>query len=246
MVYTHIKNIIEIISDLIFPRYLRCIVCNAELKEDTSYSLCKDCAKQIVLVDENTSCRVCGRGIYDEDSILCEDCSTQKPYFRRGFSVVIYNECAKKLVHGVKYSNKRYISFYMAKMMVDKLKKHYLNYDYILYVPIHIKKEQERGYNQAKLLADYISKDIGVPVNHSLIRIKYTGEMNKLSKKLRSLNLINAFDMEDKYVLRNKHVLLIDDVYTTGATANECARVLTEYGACHVDVLTFATGISYH
>lgn len=246
MIYNHIKKIVEGVSALLFPRYLRCIACDRDLQDKNKYSLCDECAKKIVLVNEAESCRICGRGLYS-GGMLCDECKEQKPYFRKSYSVVIYNDCAKQLVHRLKYMDKRYISFYTAKMMADKLKRHSLSYDYILYVPMHIKKEIERGYNQARLLAKYISEETSIPVNSSLIRVKHTQDMNKLSKKLRAINLVNAFDLdlEDRLVLKDKNVLLVDDVYTTGATANECARVLLDYGVCHVDVITFATGISH-
>ena len=245
MYYNHIIKIFNIAVDLIFPRYLKCISCNKELEKKYRYSICNQCFKKLVFVDEAKACRVCGKGLYiNDDRLLCKECEIHKPYFNKGFSVVLYNETAKSMIHGIKYKNKRYIAYYMANMMMDKLKNHYLKYDIVMYVPLYYKKEKHRGYNQAKILAKYISKGLDIPLNHGLIRLRHTKEMNKLTKRLRRINLLNAFGVIDDNQLKNKHILLIDDVYTTGTTTDECAKVLLKNGVKKVDVLTFAIGIS--
>jgi len=129
----------------------------------------------------------------------------------------------------------------MGSMMADKLKKEGFSTDIILPVPLYKQKEKERGFNQATLLCQYISKEMNIPFNiHTLIRVKNTKVMHSLTKKERQENVADAFKVVDNGVIMEKDIVLIDDIFTTGATVNACSQLLLSNGAKSVTVLTFA------
>ena len=117
----------------------------------------------------------------------------------------------------------------------------FTDYSLIIPVPLHIKKLRERGFNQSLILADAIGKKWQIPVNFSLLkRHKFTLTQTGLNKKEREQNIKGAFEVSDKEKIAGRNIILIDDVYTTGATINECAKILIKAGAQKVAVLTLA------
>jgi ComF family protein len=115
------------------------------------------------------------------------------------------------------------------------------DYSLIIPVPLHIKKLRKRGFNQSIILADPLGKKWQIPVNFSLLkRSKFTLSQTGLDKKERERNIKGAFEVRDKEKIAGRNIILIDDVYTTGATLNECAKTLTKAGAKKVAVLTLA------
>ena len=123
-----------------------------------------------------------------------------------------------------------------------KMEKEILPVDVVTFVPMFPSKQKKRGYNQAELLAKELCKIIEINLdNKNLARIKDTSTQTELSFSERQKNLENAFKVENKQAFKGKVVLLVDDVLTTGATANNCAKELKRVGAKEVYVLTFAT-----
>jgi len=118
------------------------------------------------------------------------------------------------------------------------------SYDFLIPVPLHFKRLRERGFNQALFLARYIGKRYGIPIDYmSLKRIKWESPQINLSKKERERNVKGVFSLSNKSRFKDKSILLIDDVYTSGATVNECARVLTKAERVRVDVLTLCRAV---
>ena len=117
----------------------------------------------------------------------------------------------------------------------------YTDYSLIIPVPLHVKRLRERGFNQSLILARVIGEKQKIPVNFSLLkRHKFTSTQTGSNKKERKQNIKGAFEVTDKKEINGKNIILIDDVYTTGATANECAKTLIKAGAQKVSVLTMA------
>lgn len=222
-------NIIKIL----FPS--RCVLCDSVLpygnKIHNEY-LCDDCKKHFEFIIEPT-CKKCGAMIYDEDDLICERCKNSfKEHFEYGFGLCRYNDYVKESIHRIKYKGrKEYLNFYgkcMAKMFINKIKK--INPDCIVPVPIHKNRLRERGYNQASVLSNALSKElyklgVEVPVNNNLIfRNKNTKVLNKLDKASRVSELENAFYINKDFSIEK--VLLIDDIYTTGATIDKISEQL--------------------
>jgi len=116
--------------------------------------------------------------------------------------------------------------------------------DMVLPVPLYKKRLRERGFNQSALLGKYVAKRLGRPLNlYSLIRNRDTRPQVGLSAKERKKNIRNAFEIREQGVIKGRRVLLIDDVFTTGATARECSKVLRKAGAQEIFVITLSHGV---
>lgn len=142
------------------------------------------------------------------------------------------------MVHRLKYRDKREIAITMAAMMADAVYKNAISYDFIVPVPSYKKKERKRGYNQAELIARELSNITGKPVINAVIRVKDTKPQVLFDESARWYNVMDAF--ECSMDLKGMHILLVDDVITTGATANFCAKALKDCGAVYVAVLSFS------
>ena len=135
----------------------------------------------------------------------------------------------------------KYFANFMAEEF-ERNKNEIGEIDFLIPVPLHEEKEKERGFNQSKLLADELSKMIGIPVlDGNLIRVKNTKTQTELSYKERQENLEKAFKVLNWREIKGKRIVLIDDVLTTGSTLNHCAHALLNSGAAAVYALTAAT-----
>ncbi len=145
------------------------------------------------------------------------------------FIAFLFNNVIQKILHLIKYENFRALAFFIGEETGKMLKLNQLYlFDAIIPIPIHRKRLRERGFNQAELIAQGIGKQLGIPVlNNVIVRERYTASQTKLNKNNRKKNVKNAFKINDDVSLSGKNVLLLDDVITTGATINECARTLT-------------------
>ena len=149
----------------------------------------------------------------------------------------------RKLVHDFKYRHQRYlrhpISAWLAETMNDtRLRAR--RFDLIVPVPLHPARERERGFNQAALLAELLSRKVAVPLLTVLERIRFTSTQTAHDRAERMENLDGAFRLRKRMTVRQSRVLLVDDVLTTGSTLSECARVLKEAGAISVYAVTAA------
>ena len=211
------------IADFLFPCHT-CLVCGCELNAPSNVYLCDACAntlptntKPVTLVD-----------------------SEQTQYFTRAFAPFKYDEPITKLIMQIKYSNNALIAQTVAPYMAACWSKDNSSKDYVLVpVPLCAKRLKTRGYNQSKLIASEIAKYLNVPVAEVLIRTKETVVQKNMSVKQRADNMRGAFGITPDARIPRKYIV-VDDVFTTGATANECARILIKHGAKQVDVLTIA------
>lgn len=235
---------IDTFLNFIYPRNIYCILCNTPIDRDEQYSICSKCKTKLKLIDGKT-CVKCGKPL-DELYIIdkCHDCVNNPHYFTKAISCLEYDDIAKKIIYDLKYHRKRYISYHIAEIMYDRLNYEDIDsFNIIIPVPLHIAKQRERGFNQAYLIGKYLSKMTETEVdNKTLIRVKNTTTQNKLTREERRINLEDAFDIINKKNINNKNVLLIDDIFTTGATVDQCSKVLIENGAQNVYIATFATG----
>ncbi len=198
------------------------------------------------LAKNSCCCSVCATPLSSSsDSLLliCGKCQKHKPYFDKAYSPFLYKQEMVKLVHQFKYQGKLYIGKTLAKLFLQKYLLAYKNSSrpgLIIPVPLHIKRLKHRGFNQSKELALYLSKKLEIPVNTHLVkRIKLTHTQRGLTLDQRKANLKNAFSKTSVSV-QQKHIVLVDDVMTTGNTVNEVAKVLKRSGIERVDVWTIA------
>ena len=149
----------------------------------------------------------------------------------------------QSLIHKLKYHNKQEIGIALGKHFGESLKKSdfFKDIDFIIPVPLHPKKEKIRGYNQANLVAIGLSKSMHKPVvNENLVRTVHTDSQTRKNKLERWENVESIFELNDLAALENKHILLVDDVVTTGATLESCAHAILKAEGAQVSIATLA------
>ena len=220
--------------DLLFP--LRCIECGKE-----GSLICAACYNRLPWILPPV-CPFCGVG--KPLDTPCNNCPGFETCIDGIRSPFRFEGTIRSAVHQLKYRNLRAIAIPLATMMADFAKENELPYDIIIPVPLHRKRLRERGYNQSELLAKEFGKLIAVQIEKDcLIRHRHT-PAQAIAKSIqeRHYNLAEAFLCNDECV-RGKNVLLIDDVATSGATLDACAKALKSAGAVSVWGLTVARDI---
>lgn len=217
--------------------------CNDFIDSNQPYALCPACVQKLHWI-VGTTCAKCGKSIEKEG--FCTDCELMPRYFDKGISCVQYGRMEKELIHRFKYRDGSYMGKKFAMLMAERLEIESFSVDLIVSVPMFYEKEKVRGYNQASILARELSRYIGTHYGKAvLFRMRNTVPMSELSAEERAVNVKNAFTVSQKWykMIQDKTILLVDDVFTTGNTVNECSRVLKECGAKKVYFLTFASGV---
>lgn len=232
--------------DLLFPRHVKCGLCDIALGEDFPWNICPACSEGLAPVG-NYGCRGCGRyvGAFALQG-LCPHCLGDSRWFSGGVSCYCYIDSAQSFVHGLKYHQKPWLAHSMAGQMHTMVAALCETHDIqaLVPVPIHGSRLEERGYNQAHLLAQELSKLSGIPpVSQLLQRTRSTEPQNKLTLSERIKNVKGAFALNTEAPADcfPDRVLLIDDVLTTGNTLNACAWALKEGGIGEVFVATYAS-----
>jgi len=154
-----------------------------------------------------------------------------------------YEDPIRKLVLKFKYSNRMFLAGELSEGMADTARNNVFfgETDIIIPVPLSIVRRIKRGYNQAELLAGELGKKISKPLaKNVLVRKKMTKPQFKLSKRERFENIKDSFTVKNKELIKNKNILLVDDIATTSATASACAKALKEAGCRKVYVITLA------
>jgi ComF family protein len=159
--------------------------------------------------------------------------------FDAAFAYGEYDGALRKLIHEFKYSGLPQLASKLGPLMSAAMPREQ-RFDLIVPMPLHWRKRLERGFNQSELLAKVLSKRTGIPVVNALRRRKSTPPQAGLTRAQRRLNVAGAFEADQRERIDGRHVLLIDDVLTTGATASACAAVLKRAGARRVTLLTLA------
>ena len=233
------------IQYLLFPK--RCVACDKVLDFGRyKYGFCKKCKNKITYAYEPV-CKVCGKVIIDSNGELCNDCMGKKHYFLQAKGVYVYEGPIKGVMYRFKYSNRRCYKYTFARDIVRVHGKWLrgIRIDAIIPVPMYKKKQRKRGYNQAALIAEALAKEIGVVCYSKIVsRNRDTTPMKGLSDTQRQKNLKNAFNFSQKG-LQLERVLLIDDIYTTGATMDSVAKVLRDAGVKEVYGLCMCVGKGY-
>lgn len=231
-----LKNILN----LILPA--TCISCQTRLFDSDS-GVCIDCWKELDFID-NPMCDKCGTP-FDfavKDDTLCAECLSEIPEFEKMRNVFVYNDKSKQMILSLKYGDRTDIVNVLSDFMIRAGRDILTDIDVVISVPIHRKRLFFRKYNQSALLAQSISKKKSIKyIADSIVRVKHTKPQGHFTRSVRKNNLKGAFKVNPKYDLSNKNILLIDDVVTTGATVNNCVKVLKKkHKGCRVFILGLA------
>lgn len=220
----------------LYPENITCINCGTELVSDTRYSFCSKCLNELPILSNNI-CLICGTEINNE-AMYCINCMNYDHFYEKNRSLLKYEGLAVSLIKRFKFGNKRYIAEEFGKMLADEYLKAEYCCDLIIPVPMSISEYKERGFNQSALLAKEVAKRLNVAYSENLIKVRDTSTQKHLKGIERRKNLKSVFSVCDKAELKGKTILLIDDVFTTGATINECSRTLKKATARAVYSLT--------
>ena len=207
--------------DFFIPR--QCPVCNIKLLS-SEIAICKQCLASIKIAEEEKL-----RTEYERKFTSTKIIS--------GFTSLFAFEKDKAIqsyIHSIKY-NKRFLNaVFFGELIAQKLKSQLIswNVDYLIPVPLHQLRKTERGFNQSKYIANGISRKVKIKVRSNFLkRVKYTETQTNLSLVEREKNIADAFKVKHRGPIKNKSILLVDDVITTGATIRECGKVLLDAGA---------------
>lgn len=224
-----------------------CPICaKAAYLDDVSFS-CLSCLDSVAWIQQSR-CKLCGVGMdgMDYAGLICKNCREFPPLFGAGRAMFYLNKAGRQLVHQLKYDrNKRILEdvpFFLerAPQFLE-----FLTGAVLIPVPLHPKKLYKRGYNQSLWIAEAFAREAGVSTvaYDCLKRVRNTPTQTKLDRKERQQNVKNAFALKDGTCLDGfDRVVLVDDVYTTGATLDACAKALIDRGVGLVEVATLGHG----
>lgn len=212
-----------------------------ELEDIFCKFICEECAGELEYIGENF-CTKCGKRLTaaNYERMLCTDCAEKLRMFEKCFCVFQYNKSARKMAAMFKYEHRKdkleLVSFSLAAKLRYELKD--IKIDALVPVPVHKSRLKDRGYNQAEVIAEIVGRGINIPVKRNmLIRNAQTKAQNSLNRNQRIVNLRQAFSVGYTKEAAES-VLIIDDIYTTGATMEACTEALLAagvkkvYGAC--------------
>ena len=221
----------------LFP-HNTCLVCGAKASP-----LCLDCRKQMASL---TSCRHCACFIRPEDKV-CSSCQRDKPPFALARAALPYEGELRQRLKELKYYNKAWLARPLAALLHQAYDIHYrgMTFDGLVAVPLSPRRKRQREYNQAERLANFLAGNLGFPLlKDGLQRAKDTPPLHNVGRRERYALLQDCFVAVPGQV-SGRRLLLIDDIYTTGATCFACSQALLSAGAGEVCVLTVAAGRSF-
>ncbi len=227
--------------DFFFPA--KCAFCGQIPEDQRPDFPCPSCRQRIPPIC-HPRCPGCGVPFEapGEDH-FCSACLTERRFFAVARAIGIYEGWIVETLSRFKYHGASHLAIPLGNLMAECHDPDLLwsAIDMLIPVPLHPHRLRQRGFNQALLLARQISRRHSLPVDFlTLERIRITVPQVELSGAERKKNLHGAFRVRKKENIRQKHILLVDDVFTTGATAHECSKVLLRAGAKQVDVITCA------
>jgi competence protein ComFC len=233
-------NPLPALSSLFYPA--ACVACSANI-EPPAY-LCESCRARAPRIAP-PFCAKCSEPFSGAitQTFSCANCEHRILHFDSAVAAYRSRGLVRKLVHAFKYGRERHLRHPLAEWLGETMRDPRLrgrHFDLIVPVPLHPARERERGFNQATLLAELLARQVALPLRPVLERIRYTRTQTAYDRAERMENLRDAFRLRKNVNVRQLHVLLIDDVLTTGSTLSECARVLKEAGAISVYAATAA------
>ena len=198
-------------------------------------------------------CVLCRNLLGQEETDLCAACWMELPmaertgktirYIDRWTAVCYYEGKVRESLLRFKFSGKRSYAAAYGRLLAAKIQREFGgDYDILTYVPVSARRKWKRGYDQAELLARAVGRELNVPVTRTLKKIRNNPAQSGMADAARRRGNVSGVYRAEKLELRNKRVLLLDDILTTGATVSECARVLRTAGAASVIAAAFACG----
>lgn len=215
-----------------------CVVCNKPTNRGDY--VCEGCRDKLIYIGRNSVCRTCLTPVPPGET-LCGGCLLRPPGYDRLIACVRFEGAIRTALHRYKFRGRSDLGISFANMLCERLiSDGCTDFDVVIPVPLSKERMKERGYNQSALIAKEIAKRFSAVYNgNALIRRKHTERQSNLAHKYREHNVRAAFALKDPKAVRDKHVLLVDDIFTTGATVRSAVRPLAKYAAT-ITVCTIA------
>ena len=206
---------------------------------DEVHSFCADCWKQVEFLGDS-GCSTCGLPLEATDAELCGACVAKPPRIQRTRSAVAYDDLSRSIAIRLKYGRKVALARTMARYMAPLVRSQ--DGDAILVpVPLHRSRLWRRGFNQSALVAAELARATGLRLDPALLkRTRRTPALKGMSLSQRRRTVAGAFGIDPAAELEGRTIVLVDDVLTTGSTANACARALQRAGAGRVELVSWA------
>lgn len=237
-VINFIKSLKDNLAEFILPKHLLCKYCGEDVQEFSKFHLCKQCKAQLPFI--KNACQKCGRG--SGVGRCCTRCLKYNYHFDRAVSAVNFTGIAKNSVYGLKFSAKYENADFMAYCMYCAYVNAKISADCIVCVPSNKELVEFRGIDHTKILMEKLNAYLKLPVLENCLAQNKNVEVQKaLNVRDRFINAKKKFSVVDSKAFSGKSVLVIDDVLTTGATADRIAQLIKAGGAKSVYVLTFAS-----
>ena len=216
-----------------------CICCYKEIPDETIFMLCEKCSSQTEFLDENL-CEKCGDKLNLNEKCVNE-CSKYNYAFDLNISHCYYTNSAARIIKNLKYGKRKYLARYVANILEPSFLK-LGEVDIITFVPSSKSRKKERGFNQAEEIAKALGEKFDKVVLKLLVKTKDTIHQAGGTQKERLENLKDSFEFDANFCeeIKGKNILIIDDVFTTGSTLNECSKVLKKFKPKKIKTLTFA------
>lgn len=241
-------KVLDVLKDLVYPEKPVCLACGRRYDHSEIEGLCDRCLARFSFITE--ACPICGREVIPAALIEgqpCPECKEERPPYNFARSVFTYSNYAREVLLEYKYGHRPDLAEPFSEMLYLYYEEYFKkeNIDYLIPVPMHGDRRTYRGYNQAARLAQKLSQKTNLEYKDVLLRIKNSLPLYTLTKKARKLELEGAFELKedvDSAVFKDKNILVIDDIITTGTTSSEISHfVLEEMEAANVYVLTIAS-----
>lgn len=223
------------ISDIFFPTGIKCVFCGEDVPGEVA--ICEKCFEHLPFIGGKT-CLKCGGHVIEED--VCIDCARNEHEFVRNFAIFDYDGVLRDKILSFKQAGRKHIGYAFAWFFFEKYKSLGIEFDAIIPMPISKERLKERGFNQADILVSEIEDNMDIVDRNIVFKVKHTPHQTGLSRENRQSNLDSAFVVRDKSLVKGKTLLVVDDIYTTGATLSEVASTLNRAGAKAVYGLTLA------
>ena len=236
-VSSQLRDIFETAIVFLYPA--KCRACDDFLGVASVPYICANCWQDVQFL-EPPWCDICGTPGVDG---LCDACAISPPRYGKLRTIALYQTTLQQAIHLFKFQKKKAFARHLIQLMNAHIPSDcsIAAYDFVLPIPIHKKRLRERGFNQATLLADGIAKVEGVPVlTDVLVRKRHTVAQSSLDSAARQQNIVGAFEVRNPNIISGKQLLVVDDVFTTGATIGEAVSELWTADPAEIDVLTLA------
>lgn len=241
-------KVLKTILDIIYPEKPVCLACGRRYDVSEVNGICSRCLSRVAFITE--PCPLCGRqvipvSLFEGD--LCPECSAELPYFDAARSAFCYTGYGRELLLKFKYGSRPDLASPMVEILFLYYKEYFskFNIDFIMPIPMHEKREEIRGYNQAALLAELLAEKTEIEYKDILLRTKNSIPLFNLTKEAREIELKDVFTLKDGIdtkTFAGKNILIIDDILTTGTTGSKTAYIIKErLDTARIFVLTAAS-----